>query len=320
MPPDVPVAVLLAVFAGAALLFVSIWIFVSWWLGRGRARLERMRPTGDSDPTILLDDLYGTGGRFTWWERFRRTATERLERSELRLSLAEGLAIVLFCGVLLAAGVFFWRAEADESWMAIPAFFIGSAIPLGFFALRQRAWRRHLQDQLPDTLFLMARSLRAGMSIDQSMGVIGEHGVAPLSREFARMHRQLELGLALPQVLRIAADRLKLVDFSVFASVLSLHRSTGGNLAILMDRLGHTTRDHNQLRGQYRTATALGRYGNILIFCMGAALIAYLCFFQRELASQYFETPAGLTLFIIGMTLMLGALVAFYFIVRRDDL
>ncbi len=318
--PGVPIPVLLAAFAGAACLFIAIWVFVSLWLQRGRARLERMRPAEDSDPTIVLDDLYGSGGRFTWWERFRRTATERLDRSELGLSLAEGLAIVLFCGVILAAGVFFWRSEAEESWMAIPAFFIGTAVPLGYFMLRQRAWRRHLQDQLPDMLFLMARSLRAGMSIDQSIGVIGEHGVAPLSREFARMHRQLELGLALPQVLRIASDRLQLVDFSVFASVLSLHRSTGGNLAILMDRLAHTTRDHNQLRGHYRTQTALGRWGNILIFVMGSFLVAYICFFQRELAAQYFESPAGITLFAIGMGLLLGSMVAFYFLVRRDDL
>jgi tight adherence protein B len=316
----VPIPVLLAAFAGAACLFIAIWVFVSMWLQRGRARVERMRPAEDSDPTIVLDDLYGTGGRFTWWERFRRTATERLERAEVGLNLAEGLAIVLFCGVILAAAVYFWRNEEDESWMAMPAFLIGAAVPLGYFMLRQRAWRRHLQDQLPDMLFLMARSLRAGMSIDQSIGVIGEHGTAPLSREFARMHRQLDLGLALPQVLRIAADRLQLVDFSVFASVLSLHRTTGGNLAVLMDRLAHSTRDHNQLRGHYRTATALGRWGNILIFIMGTALIAYICFFQRDLASQYFETPAGITLFVIGLGLMLGAVVAFYFLVRRDDI
>src|SRR6516164_1581732 len=118
--------------------------------------MARMRPSEDSDPTIVLDDLYAGGGRFGGWERFRRSATEYLDRTELRLTLAEGVAIVLFCGVILAAGVFFWRYEEEESWMAVPAFFIGAAIPVCFFLLRQRAWRRHLQDQLPDMLFLMA--------------------------------------------------------------------------------------------------------------------------------------------------------------------
>jgi tight adherence protein B len=318
--PEVPVSMLLLAFAGAALLFVSIWIFVSWWLQRGQRRVARVLPAEDSDHTIVLDDLYAGGGRFGSWERFRRAAAERLDRTELGLTPAEAVAVILFCGVVLAACVFFWRYEEDESWLALPAFFIGAGIPFAFLVIRQQTWRRHLQDQLPDMLFLLARSLRAGMSIDQSIGVLGEHGVAPMSREFARMHRQLELGLALPQVMRIAADRLRLVDFSVFASILSLHRSTGGNLAAIMDRLAHTTRDHNQLRAQYRTATSLGRYSNVIIFCIAAAGIGYLCFFQRELAEHYFETSAGLSLFAIGLGLLLGAVAVFYFLIRKDDI
>jgi tight adherence protein B len=319
MPGGVPIGVLLAVFLATALLFGAIWLFVSWWMERNRARQARIRQE-DSDPTLLLDDVYGGRGRFGWWGNLQRKAADRMERSDLGLTAAEGLAIILFSGVILAALFFFWRYEAEESWMAIPAFIIGAAIPLGYFVLRQRAWRRRLQDQLPDTLFLMARSLRAGLSIDQAIGVIGQHGVAPISREFARMHRQMDLGLALHQVLKMTADRLNLVDFSVFASVLSLHRTTGGNLPVLMDRLAHTTRDHNQLRGHYRSATSLGRYGNILVFLMATGLIAYLGFFHRDLASQYFETTTGTVLFAVGVALLLGSMIVYYFLVRRDDL
>jgi tight adherence protein B len=314
-----PIMTLLAVFVGTALLVALIWICASWWLGRGRALQARARPT-DSEPVLALDDLYGRGPGFGWWGGFSRAAADRLERAELGISPADGLGIVLLCGVVLAAVVFFWRYEAEESWMAVPAFFLGAAIPLGYFLLRQRAWRRRMQDQLPDTLFLMARSLRACLSIDQAIKLIGDQGVAPMSREFARMHRQLDLGLALSQVLRMAADRLALVDFSVFASVLSLHRTTGGNLPVLMDRLAHTTRDHNQLRGHYRSATSLGRYGNIVLFLMAAGLISYLGFFQRDLAAHYFDTPAGLALFATGLALLVGALVVLYFLIRRDDL
>ncbi len=315
----VPLMTLLAVFLATALMFASIWLFVAWWMQRNRRSADRLRPP-DSDPTLLLDNVYARGGTAGWWEGVRRFFGERMERTELGMTALEASAVVLFCGVILAAVVFFWRYEAEETWMAWPAFFIGAALPLGFFALRQRAWRRKMQDQLPDTLFLMARSLRAGLSIDQAVGVIGEHGVAPMSREFNRMHRQLELGLALHQVLKLTADRLRLVDFSVFASVLSLHRTTGGNLAVLMDRLAHTTRDHNQLRGMYRSATSLGRIGNIVVFLMATGLIAYLMFFQRDLAANYFETTTGIVLFCVGAALLFGAMIVLYFLVRRDDL
>jgi tight adherence protein B len=312
-------ATLLIVFIGTALMFAAIWMFVSWWLEQNRSRQARLQPT-DSDPTLSLDALYGGNGQLNWWQRFHRGVADRLDRTELGLTPAEGLSIILLCGVILAAVFFFWRYEADETWMAIPAFVFGAAIPFGYFLLRQRAWRRRVQNQLPDTLFLMARSLRAGLSIDQAINVIGEHGVAPLSREFARMHRQLELGLALNQVLKLSADRLHLVDFSVFASVLSLHRTTGGNLPVIMDRLAHTTRDHNQLRGHYRAVTALGRWGNVIVFLMSAGLISYLGFFQRDLAVNYFESTMGIVLFCLGVTLLLGAMVLLYFLVRRDDL
>jgi tight adherence protein B len=308
---------LLAVFAGVALLVGSLWIFGAWWLGRRQARLARTLGR-DSEPTLLLDDRYdGRGG--DWWAQLRRWSAERMERTGLELTAFEGLAAIFICGAVLAALVFFWRYEEEESWMAVPAFLIGIAFPLAYFILRQRQWRLRLQDQLPDMLFLMARSLRAGLSIDQAIAVMGEHGVAPASKEFARMHRQLDLGLALHQVLRGAANRIRLVDFSVFASVLSLHRSTGGNLAVLMDRLAQTTRDHNQLRGYYRSATSLGRYAGGFLIVGSILLIGYLMMFQREMAARYFDSPAGLTMFAIGAGLMALGILVFFYMIRRED-
>ncbi len=107
--PAVPITTLLAVFIGTGLMFAAIWIFVSLWLERGRTQLARVRPGEDSDPTITLDSLYAGGANATWWDRFRRGAAERMERTELRLTLVEGVGIVLFSGVILAAIFFFWR-------------------------------------------------------------------------------------------------------------------------------------------------------------------------------------------------------------------
>ncbi len=322
---EVNLTTMLLAFLGAASVFLVMWMLVSWYLSSRQVEAQRrMRPAEDSDPTLLLNDLRGVGGRYSWWVRLKRTLHERLERTELRLEVAEAAAIVLFCGVVLGAIVFFWRYDTnpddDESWMALPAFVVGAAIPLVFFLFRQKAWRRRVQDQLPDTIFLLARSLRAGMSIDQSIQVIGDHGVAPTSREFARMHRQLDLGLALPQVLQITADRVHLVDFSVFASVLSLHRLTGGNLPIIMDRLATTTREHNQLRAHYRTATSLGRYGNTIILCLVTFVLFYMAFYQRDMTEKYFETTAGMVMFGIGMTLeVVGLFLLFYLLGKEED-
>ena len=112
-----------------------------------------------------------------------------------------------------------------------------------------------------------------------------------------------------------------LVDFNVFASVLSLHRSTGGNLPIILDRLAAATRDRNQFEGQYRAATVLGRYSAAFIIFMVLVILVFLSFFQRDWFLRFFDVSLGYTglmLFLSAITLeVLGGLLLYWFM-KRD--
>jgi tight adherence protein B len=306
----------LAVFAAAGLLFLAIWYIVGSIL-RSRRELMQRRMAGDSEPSIMLEELPGQAPR-DMSTKINRGFDRMIERTGLDLNPAMALAIIVFFGVLLGAAVFIWRFEEDESWLAIPAFFLGALVPLLFFYWRKGAWHRMLENQLPDALFLLARSMRAGRSIDQAIQLVGEHGTQPLAREFTRMHRQLELGLSLSQVVQNAAARLEIVDFSVFASVLSLHRVTGGSLPVLLDRLAITTRDRNNFRRQWRSATVLGRYSAaVIVFLVGVILI-HLFFFQREWAVRFFESTTGLALFGTAIALECLGLATLFWMLNYD--
>jgi tight adherence protein B len=313
MSPEI-LAPFLAVMAAAAMAVFAVWYFVSAALTARRERLER-RLAGDpaDEPLELVTPPQKPG----WAGRFDAGFADLLSRTGLDLDAPLALGVILFCGVGLAAAVFVWRFD-QEPWLALPAFFVGVAVPLAFFVWRQNAWRRTLQDQLPDALFLLARSLRAGRSVEQGFQLIGEQGVPPLSREFARMSRQTELGLSLAQVTQSAARRLGLVDFNVFASLLSLHRSTGGNLPLLLDRLATSTRDRNQFDRQYRTATVMGRWSAAFISCLALVILFYFFFFQRDWALRYFETSTGLALLGTALGLEVAGLVLLYWLLRYE--
>ncbi|HZT79839.1 MAG TPA: type II secretion system F family protein [Gemmataceae bacterium] len=307
----------LAAFGGAAVLFIAAWVLISTRLARKREEMRRRFGEG-SEPVLTLTPPAGRDGGLL--RRFDAGFQEMIARTGLDMDAALALGLVLFCGVALAATVFVWRYE-EEPWLAFPAFFLGAAVPLVFFWWRQQVWRRTLQGQLPDALFLLARSMRAGRSIDQAMQLVGEQGVAPLSKEFARMHQQMELGLSLGQALQIAARRLNLVDFNVFASVLSLHRSTGGNLPVILDRLANATRDRNQFEGQYRAATVLGRYSAAFIVSLACVILVYLFFFQRDWATRFFDVSQGYTgvfLFCLALGLELAGGLLLYLFLKHD--
>jgi tight adherence protein B len=310
------------VFATVMVVFLAGWWLISRQLAKRREELRRRMSTGvDSDPALFLDDYVGKpaepgffGGIMSGFDRF-------IEHTGLDLLPQTAFAIIVLAGAAMALLVFIWRTGEDhfnETWLAIPAFFLGALIPLVFFAWRVRVWRQSLKTQLPDVFYLIARSLRAGRSIDQAVQLVGEQGVPPLSKEFARIHRQLELGLALGAALRNAALRLNLVDFNVFASVVSLHRSTGGNLPIILDRLASATRDHNHFEGQYRAATVLGRYSATFIACIAAFILAYLFFYQRDWAMRFFESTNGIAVFFTAVAMEIIGAVLMFWLVRHE--
>lgn len=304
----------LMIFAGIVLAFLAAWVIISAVVRGRRQHFERRMAAGDSEPSLTL--IEGVGPQ-TFTQRMDTGFNAMVSRTGLDMDSALAMAIIVFSGVIVGAFMFVWRYE-EEPWLAAPGFLVGAAIPFVFFLWRQGVWRRTLQSQLPDALYLLARSVRAGRSIDQAFQLVGDQGVPPLSKEFARMYRQMELGLSLGQVLQTTARRLNLVDFNVFASVLSLHRSTGGNLPLILDRLAAATRDRNQFEGQYRAATVLGRYSAAFICSIAVFILIYLFFFQRDWAMKFFDvsqTYTGLVLFCTALGLeLLGGLLLVWFL------
>jgi tight adherence protein B len=314
--PDDTLLPFLAVFAAT-----SATIFVAWLLAsraaRRRAEAVERRLQGGTDATVELEAAEPPGPPPGVFRRLYASFAGLMARTGLDLDAGLAAALILLSGVTAAVAAFVLRFEADP-WLPVPAFFAGAALPLVFFLYRQGTWRKTLQEQMPDVFFLLARSLRAGRSMDQAMALVGEQGVPPLSYEFARMHHQVEFGLPLAQVLQTAARRIQLVDFNTFAAVVSLHRSTGGNLPLLLDRLAGATRDRNRFEGQYRAATVLGRYSAAMIAALATLIVSYLYFVHRDWALRFFESGTGVALFCTAVALEACGLLLLFWMLRTE--
>ncbi len=303
----------LGMFVGAALTFAALWVLIGGAVARRRER-ERRRLGGEDTESPFHDEVLARQSEDGLAKRFDHGFEQMVARTGLDMAPALALGIILFCGVAVGGAALVWRYET-EPWLAFPGFFLGAGAPLLFFLWRQSAWRRSMQNQLPDAFFLLARAMRAGRSLDQSFQLVGEQGVQPLAREFARMYRQMELGLSLGTVLHSTAQRLNLVDFSIFASLVNMHRETGGNLAATLDRLAVSSRDRNQFEGQYRAATVLGRYSAGFLIFLVCVITGYLFLFQHDWALRFFATSTGIFLFATAIALeILGSLLLYWFL------
>ena len=306
--------VILALFVSALALGIFLW--VGRLLERRREALQRRLRSQDtgSDSELALDSAVPT--KPERWSGRMDTAFDRMVlRTGLELEPSQALALIALIGVGLAAVLFLWRGEL---WLSILGLILGGGGALAVFLVLQNRYRRQLSEQLPDAFYLLARSLRAGLSLEQAIALTGEQGARPLADEFRRCAAQLQLGLAIPAALELVAKRIQLLDFNIFVTTVSLHYTMGGNLAVLLDRLAASTRDRNQFRGYFRTATALSRVTAIAIGVMSPLLLLYYAIFPPEHVRAFFESSSGWTAMAVAGILQIIGIVWLYRLLRVE--
>jgi tight adherence protein B len=252
-----------AVAAGAGLGVLVLFLLVRWVIDTVRRWREPVEAPLLADH--LSAHLAAVAPPRSVGEQLDRRFERMVGRSVLGMNVAQATASMMLTGAVVAVAVYAWQGQES---LAIAAGMAAAVGLLGIFAILHWRWRRLVQGQLPDTIHLLARSLRAGLTVDQSVELIGAQGQQPIAGEFKRCSEHLKLGMTVPAALDMTARRIDLPDFDLLVALVSLHRETGGNLALLVDRLAVTVRSRNHFRGHVAAVTALGR---ITGTCLAAA-------------------------------------------------
>jgi tight adherence protein B len=276
---------LLAVAVFGVILVAAL--LVQAYVSRVRAaRDARMMPSGDDSGEFFRPALPSTGV----FGRMDVAFEQAVSRTGMEISPAGTLAFVAFCGVTLAGIVHFWK---DNLLFTLGAAMLGMGIPLLAVAFLQARYRRQIQEQLPDALYALARSLRAGLGLEQALEAFAQQGNKPVSSEIARAVSQLRLGLPITTALETVAVRVRLLDFNVFVSTIALYRQAGGNLALLLDRLAESVRERNLFRGRFAAATAQGRAVAIILAAFGPLLLLGYAIWEPDHVRAFFDHTTG---------------------------
>ena len=169
-------------------------------------------------------------------------------------------------------------------------------VPFGAkLLLRFRASRRQaaFADQLDDSLQLMAGSLRAGHSLLRAVDSVASEADAPTAEEFARIVNETRVGRDLNDALDEVAERMGSDDFTWVAQAIAIHREVGGNLAEVLDAVGHTIRERNQIRRQVKALSAEGKLSAIVLMALPFGVTAFLSISNPEYIAKFTQSAAG---------------------------
>jgi tight adherence protein B len=226
-----------------------------------------------------------------------------MEIADIRLS-ASALVGLTIAGTLLAFVIL-----VAISPILFPLAFAVPLIPRAIVRGKLRRVRDQFAEQLSSNLQVLASALRAGHSFTAALASVVEQSTDPTQRELRRAVNDEQLGMPIDEAIRRVADRMQSRDLEQVALVAELQRTTGGNVAEVLDVVVATIRDRQDVRRMIRTLTAQGRMARWIL--TGLPIFTGLAFYaiQPHLAGPFYAATAGkVVLLFAALSVITGSL------------
>lgn len=224
---------------------------------------------------------------------FTDNVRTELARADLRLTAGEWL-IVRAGATLLGFGAGVLLGTATNG-LGILVGLIGAVVgffgPVIYLKMRIRGRVKAFVNQLGDTISLMSNSLRAGYSLLQTMEMVSRESPPPICDEFRRVVHEVGLGINSQEAMSHLLRRIPSDDLDLLISAINIQHEVGGNLAQILDVIGHTIRERVRIKGEIGVLTAQQSISGYVITALPVVLGLALFLISPDYISKMFVFP-----------------------------
>jgi tight adherence protein B len=186
-------------------------------------------------------------------------------------------------------------------------------LPLAYVKRKARNIVHKFEEQFPDCLEFISRSMRAGHAFSVALEMAHREFSDPLASELRRAFEEQNLGQPLDIVLRKLGQRIPSMDVQFFVSAVLLQKRTGGNLAELLDKLAQLIRERFKLRARIRAVSAQGLMSGRILSAIPAGVGVMMFVVNPQYAKFFVVDPVGHELLAAAVGLQLVG----YLIIRK---
>lgn len=234
-----------------------------------------------------------------------RDLSDKLRR--LRLSTANLHAYVIAWLVLTGLNFLtFWLLVGSPTFAVVISIFLLCG---PWYVLRRTAQRRRekIESQLADAMVMLANSVRAGLSLAQSMDVLAAQCPSPINFEFRQIVGEYNMGKPLEQTLQEARARLRSENFALFAAAMMASHASGGKLNEIVERIAQSVLELQRLERKVQSETAQARKSAVYMAIAPAFIFVVYYFVDPVSTMRLFTEPMGHLLLAAAVVLDVAA-------------
>lgn len=158
-----------------------------------------------------------------------------------------------------------------------------------------------LDEQFREAVAAMAAAVRAGLSVRRALGEVTREAEQPLRGFLEGTMDRLRVGETLESALASMADQLGLADASLLVKLLAIHRRSGGDLPAMLDEVGLLMGLRRDARRDMKALTAQGRASGAVLAVLPIAFVTLLSWTGGDGLGDFYRTPAGSLLLVVGL-------------------
>lgn len=250
--------------------------------------------TPDLDSNLLRDESLSAIG--FWSGLLERIdgieiLKTRIAESGLRWTVGRTTAMMLLaaasCWAFLSTFTFIPRYITFAVGVA------AGAAPYMIVMRRRRQRLQKLEEQFPEALESLARSLRAGNPIGAGLEMLARECKAPLAQEMRKTADERALGLSLEQTMDNLATRVPVPEIHLFVAAVQLQSRTGGRLHEVLTRLAETMRESYALKSEIRSIAAHGRMTGAILTALPVIIAAMMLWVNPSHMLVLWSHPMG---------------------------
>lgn len=217
-----------------------------------------------------------------------------LEQADSRMTVAQLIAYSLIAGTGSCMGALLFKLGLPVALLLTA---VALSLPVLSLLLARDQRSQKMSEQLPDALEMMARALRAGNAVSNTLQLVAAELPEPINLEFGRAFEEQRLGVPIERAIVHMTERVPTNrDLRIFAVSLIVQKETGGNLAEILDGIAKTIRERYRFFGKVRALTAEGRVSGMILGFLPIGMAIFLALFNAPYLRGALEDPLGHTI------------------------
>lgn len=237
----------------------------------------------------------------------------RMERLRKQAGTTVSLGTWLLVSGLLGLGfcLALMQNMAPPFFMNLGATFFGFSLPLIFLNFQKNQRIQMFQEQFPEALDMLTRTIQAGHSLVLGMQMVGDEFKEPLGPEFKRTVQEVQRwGIPFQEAMERMPERIESLDLKYFTVAVIIQREAGGNLTEILESLSNLIRKRFELQARVKALSAEGKLSAIILFSLPLVIAVFFSLMNPQYFNVLFTTEMGKTLIGVGLTMMgIGGLI-----------